>query len=173
MPVVTSLGDLSRTPHSTMPGSLSHSPRREPAAPYDHLRYVFMSTPFVALPLILLIRYEGPSHGHPHTHEERFQWQTTVLLNILVIYLALETASPLALLVMSRMASLPLDIAIHCFYIATLFFSASLLIPVEFYEAAGDVHLRRSHMTVLYAGLALVALIRVVSFARTLARVET
>lgn len=103
-------------------------------------------------------------HGHPHTHEERFLWQTNVFFNIMLIYFALETISPCLHYATRRIGVRVIAIGLHCDYLVLWSVALACALPVEFYADAGDVTVDRRWMGVLYAGFACILVVRIVAF---------
>ena len=103
-------------------------------------------------------------HGHPHTHEERFLWQTNVFFNLMLVYFALETISPGVHHLTRKLGRRVFVLGLHCDYLALWTMALTCTLPVEFYADAGDVTVDRAWMGVLYAGLALLLAVRIVAF---------
>lgn len=160
----TSLGDrVPRTatapPRPTSPLSSPSTSRRALLLPW--------TLPLVALPLLLVVALGlRVDHAHPHVHEERFLWQTNVFLNVVIVYLSLETAFPLVQHAVSRLGSRVVDVGLHCDYLTLWGAALACLLPVEFYAAAGDVTVSRALLTVVYVGFAFLVAIRSRLFVR-------
>lgn len=131
-----------------------------------------VAAPIASLPLLVMVAVAlRNDHSHPHRRDERFLWQTNLLFNLVIVYLALETASPLITRALSRLGSTVVDVGVQCDFIAAWSFATACLIPVEFYAASGDVAVRRSYMLLLYAGLLLLLAVRVVVFVSLVRRI--
>ena len=153
---------------TTRPPSLSPPTPTVRSTPQWRLQF---ASPLVSLPTLLLVVLALRNHPHPHRHEDRFLWQTNVLFNIIIVYLAIETASPLLFRLIARFGSRTMDVGLHCDLIATWSFAVACTLPIEFYAAAGDVTISRLYMSLLYVGLAALFVLRVfffVSFVSTL-----
>lgn len=117
--------------------------------------------PVVSLTEIFVIAFAlKTAHPHPHRHEDRFQWQTNILFNIVLAYFALETASPLVFYVGSKCPSAFVHVGLYCDFFTAWGIAVACTIPVEFYVAAGDVDVHRPYMIVLYAGFVALLVLR-------------
>ena len=103
-------------------------------------------------------------HAHPHTHEERFLWQSNLYLNLILVYFSLEAASPLVHLAVGRLRSTVLDVGLFCDYVALWSVAVAMLLPIELYLDAGDLSLPRPRVVVLYAALGLAIALRSAAF---------
>ena len=89
-----------------------------------------------------------PDHAHPHTEEERYLWQTTIYLNVILAYMALETASaPLLYYLPTRRT------AIETTYLCLWSAAAMLLLPVEITQEGSVSRLQLSLLYTLLAFL--------------------
>lgn len=104
------------------------------------------------------------THAHPHVHAERFLWQTNVLLNIAIVYFALELVSPVVHVGFARFRRIPIDLGVFCDYFVLWTLAVTAIVPVELYVGAGDVHVSRPGMVGLYVTLGALLLLRTVAF---------
>lgn len=130
--------------------------------------------PGVALAGLFVVQFGMKNdHAHPHTHEERFLWQTNVFLNIVIVYLALQSVAPIAHhYAHTRLRSHVLDVGLFCDAFALWSIALASLLPVHFYVAAGDVP-RPSHaaFVALYTALAVLLVANVLLLLRLLRRI--
>ena len=154
------LGEKKAVTARPTPPSNQVSSERERTTPFLN--------PFISLVSIaecFLISFAlKTNHEHPHTHEERFKWQTNVFLNIMIVYFALETASPCLHHVIHATRSRIFIVGLHCDYIVLWTSAFTCVLPIEFYLAAGDVTLSRVPLVFLYLGFASILFVRVVAF---------
>lgn len=130
-------------------------------------RLGLFAPPILGLPLLIVVLAglkPDVAHPHPHAEDDRFLWQAAVFLNIIVAYLALEVAHPLALVVVSRCRARVWTIGLHCDYVAAWSFALACTLPVEFFVASGDIRVQRAHLVVLHVGFFLLFVVRVASF---------
>jgi hypothetical protein len=124
-----------------------------------------VAAPLVALPLILVVSFGvRQSHDHPHVDEQRALQRTNVLCGVLLAYLTLESISPLALALVSKLESPVMRVGIHCDLVAALSFASACLVPIQMFDASGDISVRRAHLIVVYVGFALLIVVRSVAF---------
>lgn len=89
-----------------------------------------------------------PDHTHPHTDEERYLWQTTIYLNVILAYMALETTSaPLLYYLPAR------RVAIETTYLCLWSAAAMLLLPIEITQEGSVSRLQLSLLYTLLAFL--------------------
>ena len=109
------------------------------------------------------------THQHPHTHAERFAWQTNIYLNVVMTYFALEIAFPVVRFALAHVESIFVDVGLVCDYFAVWGVAAIMTLPIELSHHAGDHEISRPDMIVLYAALGLALVLKTWSF-RTLCR---
>lgn len=112
------------------------------------------------LELVFVLTVMRNKHSHPHSHDERFMWQTNLFLNLIVVYLSLEAASPLILHLAVRFGGALYGIVSQCVYACLLSFSIACTIPIQFYASSGDVHVPRGSFPFLYIGLSILLVMR-------------
>ena len=87
-----------------------------------------------------------PKHDHPHTDEERHLWQTTLYLNVILAYMALETAFvPLLYFVVPSVRHDAFRTTYLCLWSA----AATLLLPIELTQEGSVSRLQLSLLYIL------------------------
>ena len=94
-------------------------------------------------------------HAHPHTHDERLRWQSSILLNLVLTYFALQAVAPVLHHVIRRARSLVLDVGIIVDFVALGCFAIGCLVPVTMHAATGDVPITAGQLVAPYALLTL------------------
>lgn len=118
--------------------------------------------PLVALSeAVFVLTVMRNQHSHPHSHEERFMWQTNLFLNLIAVYLSFEVASPFVLYLVVRFGGALYGILCQYVYACLWSFSMACTIPVLFYAASGDIHVPRGSFPLLYIGLSILFVTRV------------
>ena len=136
----TSLGFIRSAPWSASPASLpvSHATRN----------HHFFVIPLRLIPLYPILSLSAlltvqlglkNAHAHPLTHEERFLWQSNLLLNILITYLAIQSCFPVIHIAARRCESRVIDTGLWVDIISFWSFAVACLIPVHIYTASGDI----------------------------------
>ena len=136
----TSLGFIRSAPRSASSASLpvSHATRNH------HLFVIPLRLiplyPILSLSALLTVQLGLKNdHAHPHTHEERFLWQSNLLLNILIVYLAIQSCFPVIHIAAQVCESRVIDTGLWIDIISFWSFAVACLIPVHFYTASGDI----------------------------------
>lgn len=112
-------------------------------------------------------------HSHPHRHDERFLWQSNLLLNIVIVYLSLQSASPLFHTLARFLDSLVVDAGLLCDFLAFFCIAVTCLVPVHMMIAAGDIPtVNAGYFVLLYLLLAAIALSQIALFVRLLHHVQ-
>lgn len=137
----TSLGFIRSAPQSASSASLpppSHTAHksRVPVIP----PWLVPLYPLLSLSALLTVQLGLKNdHAHPHTHEERFLWQSNLLLNILIVYLAIQSFFPVIHIASQRCESRVIDTGLWVDIISFWSFAVACLLPVHFYTASGDI----------------------------------
>lgn len=137
----TSLGFIRSAPQSASSASLpipSHTTHRYRASVIPP--WLVPLYPILSLPALLTVQLALKNdHAHPHTHEERFLWQSNLLLNILIVYLAIQSCFPVIHIAAQLCKSRVIDTGLWVDIISLWSFAVACLIPVHFYTASGDI----------------------------------
>ena len=132
-------------------GDTSITPRTRWSSPMP-----WRSVPLVLLSLAEVVHIQTTlktTHEHPHTHAQRFAWQTNLYLNVITTYFALEVAFPALRLALSHFHSVFVSVGLLVDYFVIWGVAAIVTLPIELSHHAGDHEISRPNMIVLYAAL--------------------
>lgn len=168
------------TPRRSCRGILPGPPAAPPLAPAPppfRIVPLFVAPllPLASVAALLLVQLVFKNdHAHPHTHDERALWQTNVLWNIVIVYLALQAVAPMLHHAAHRaFDSLVIDVGLVVDFVVLWTVAATCLVPIHMHVAAGDVPtVRVGYAVSLYALLALLFGINVGLFVRLVGHAE-
>lgn len=130
---------------------------------------------FSAISALLIVQFLlKAEHSHPHTYEQRFVWQDNVLLNLVIVYLSVQSVMPLAHHFASRVHSLLLDIGLFVDVLSLWCGATFCLLPVHMHMASGDLPVvRTEYFLTFYLLHCFLFGVNVMLLARLVRRVES
>ena len=164
----TSLGHIVTVRNSSARSASSHTSTASTTSSVSSVSSApFYSTsplPYPALVFLTLLSVCGVfvvqfsvkvDHAHPHTHDERLRWQSSILLNLVLTYFALQTVAPVLHISIRRARSLVLDVGLIVDFVALGCFALGCLVSVTMLASSDDIPISAEQLVAPYTLIAL------------------